>query len=154
MSFNRCIFWNVLFLEYSVYNCTVSHKKCRRSDILRLYSTFDLLFYFHFVALRGYCTPDQKLACFVLYLKIVNIFLKKTIYACYSKFSKKLKNGIEILVGQAVLKLWIKTLKMLFGSITQEPFGLPKFLCRFWVPWTICYKMHISFLKKVLIIFW
>ena len=49
------------------------------------------------------------------------------IYASYSKFSKKLINGIEILVGQAVFKLWIKTVKMMFGSITQEPPGLPKF---------------------------
>ena len=43
----------------------------------------------------------------------------------YSKLSKKLKNGIEILVGQAVLKLWIKTVKMMFGLITQEPYDLP-----------------------------
>ena len=40
------------------------------------------------------------------------------------KLSKELKNGIEILVGQAVCKLWIKTFKMLFGSISQEPPGL------------------------------
>ena len=33
----------------------------------------------------------------------------------------------KIVVGQAVMKLWIKILKMLFGSITQEPFVLPKF---------------------------
>ena len=46
----------------------------------------------------------------------------------YSKLSKELKNGIEILVGQVFFffKLWIKTVKMLFGSITQEPLGLPK----------------------------
>ena len=49
------------------------------------------------------------------------------IYASYSKLPKKLKNGIEILVGQAVFKLWIKTVKILFGSITQEPLGLPNF---------------------------
>ena len=48
------------------------------------------------VTLRGYCTPDQKLACFVLYLKIINIFLKNSIS---SKLAKELKNGIEILVG-------------------------------------------------------
>ena len=29
----------------------------------------------------GYCTPNQKLACFVLYLKIINTFLK-TINIC------------------------------------------------------------------------
>ena len=49
------------------------------------------------------------------------------IYASYSKLPKQLKNGIEILVGQAVFKLWIKTFKMLFGLITQEPLGLPNF---------------------------
>ena len=49
--------------------------------------------------------------------------LWKITYASYSKLFKELKNGIEILVGQAVFK--IKTVKMLFGSITQEPLGLP-----------------------------
>ena len=34
-------------------------------------------------------------------------------YASWSKLSKKLKNDIEILVRQGVLKLWIKTVKML-----------------------------------------
>ena len=28
-------------------------------------------------SLRGYCTPSQKLACFVLFLKIIDTFLKK-----------------------------------------------------------------------------
>ena len=28
----------------------------------------------------GYCTPNQKLACFVLYLKIIDTFLKNDIY--------------------------------------------------------------------------
>ena len=26
--------------------------------------------------------------------------------------------------------------------IIQEPLGLPKFWCYFWVPWTIFYKMY------------
>ena len=30
-------------------------------------------------SLREYCTPNQKLACFVLYLKIINTFLKNNI---------------------------------------------------------------------------
>ena len=64
----------------------------------------------------------------MLYLKVINIFLKKKkIFASYSKLSKELKNGTGILVGQAVCKLWIKTVKMLFGSITQEPLGLLTF---------------------------
>ena len=58
--------------------------------------------------LRGYCTSYSKLACFVLYLKIVNTFLKNNICIfCTSKLYKELKNGIGILVGQAVFKLWI-----------------------------------------------
>ena len=44
-----------------------------------------------------------------------------------SILSNELKNGIGILVGQMDFKLWIKTVKMLFGSITQELLGLPKF---------------------------
>ena len=31
-----------------------------------------------------------------------------------SKLSKEFKNGIEILVGQAAFKLWIKTVKIMF----------------------------------------
>ena len=63
----------------------------------------------------------------------------KIIYVSYKKLPKELKNGIEILVGRKVFKLWIKTIKMLFGSITQEPLGLSKFGCCFWVPYTIYY---------------
>ena len=49
--------------------------------------------------LRGYCTPNQKIA----YWKII--------YTSYSKLSKELTNGIESLVGQVVFKLWTKTVK-------------------------------------------
>ena len=56
------------------------------------------------MTLRGYCNPNQRLAYFVLYLKIINTFLKN--YASYSKLSKELENGmIEILVGQVTFKL-------------------------------------------------
>ena len=48
-------------------------------------------------------------------------------YASKSKLSKELKHGIEICVGQAVFKLWIKTVKIVFWSINQEPLGLLKF---------------------------
>ena len=57
----------------------------------------------------------KKLACFVLYLKIINTSLKITCVS-YSIFFKEVKNGIAILVGQAVLKLWIKIVKMTFLS--------------------------------------
>ena len=57
-----------------------------------------------FGMLRGYYTPNQELACFVLYLKIINIFFFfwKIIYASQSILSKEFKNGIEIWVGQAI----------------------------------------------------
>ena len=37
---------------------------------------------------KGYCIPTPKLACFVLFLKIINTFLKNNI-ASYSKLSKE-----------------------------------------------------------------
>ena len=40
-------------------------------------------------------TPNQKLACFVLYLKIINTFLL-FFSAFYDKLSKELKNSIKI----------------------------------------------------------
>ena len=61
----------------------------------------------HFNMIKGVLhvlTPKApKLACFVLYIKITNIFLK--IYAAYRKLFKELKNSIKIKVGQAFLKL-------------------------------------------------
>ena len=46
----------------------------------------------NFETLRGTAPPTQKLACFMLYLKIINIFLKYNIsYASYSNLSKELK---------------------------------------------------------------
>ena len=35
-------------------------------------------------------------------------------HASYSKLSKELKNDIGILAGQAIFKLWIKTVKIIF----------------------------------------
>ena len=40
---------------------------------------------------------------------------------------KTLKNDTEILVGQAVFKLWIETVKVMFWSIIQERLVLLKF---------------------------
>ena len=48
-----------------------------------------------------------KLACFVLYHKVINFFWK-IIHASCSKLSKELKNSIKIKVGQAVLELLIQ----------------------------------------------
>ena len=46
--------------------------------------------------LKGVLHPNQKLAGFVLYLKIIHTFFWKIIYASYSKLSKELTNGTEI----------------------------------------------------------
>ena len=35
-------------------------------------------------------------------------------------------------------------------SVTSKPLGLPKFQWHFRVPWTMCFKMHMLFFKKVL----
>ena len=59
---------------------------------------------------RGHYSPNQNLACFMLYLKIMNTLLKKKIYASYSKLAKELKTGTKIFVGQTILELLIKTL--------------------------------------------
>ena len=48
-------------------------------------------------------------------------------HASENILSKELQNDIEILVGQVDFKLWIKTVKIMFWSITQEPLGLLKF---------------------------
>ena len=39
-----------------------------------------------------YYIPNLKLACFVLYLKMINTFVKMT----FSKLSKELKNSIKV----------------------------------------------------------
>ena len=48
--------------------------------------------------------PNLKLTCFV-YSQIFQHFFGKIMYTPYRKLSKELKNGIEILIGQADLKL-------------------------------------------------
>ena len=52
-----------------------------------------------------FCTLSQNSQQSTTFWKIDN--------ASYKKLFKELKNGIEILVGQAVFKLLIKTVKML-----------------------------------------
>ena len=73
------------------------------------------------------------------YLKIIKPF-QKIMHTSESKLFKELKNGIATLVGQVVFKLWIKTVKIMFWSTTQEMLGLLKFWCHFWVPSTIYYR--------------
>ena len=51
----------------------------------------------------GYCTSYQKLACFVLHLKIINTFLENNLYIV---MFKELENDIETLAGLAVFKFY------------------------------------------------
>ena len=94
-----------------------------------------------------------KLACFVLYLKIIYIFLKKIIYASYSKLSKKLKNSTKIKVGQAILELLIQEqhfdcFDLSFKNAWPNKISMP-FLSSLNI---FFYTMHNSFFKKLLII--
>ena len=79
----------------------------------------------------------------MFYRKIIKNFLKN------SKLFKELNNGTEILVGQAVFTLWIKTVKILFGSITQEPLGLPNFDAIFSSWDNLLYDAYVIFQKDV-----
>ena len=67
----------------------------------------------------GTAAPTPKLACFVRYLKIINNFLL-IIFASYSKLPKELKNGIGILVGQAVLSYGSKQSKCCLGQLFKN----------------------------------
>ena len=44
--------------------------------------------------------------------------------------------------------LCIKTIELLFWSITQELFGHLKCSCYFWVSWTIYFKTHIYYFSE------
>ena len=64
-------------------------------------------------ALRRNCTPNQNCAYFVHYLRIINT-LKKYIIGILKQIVWEIKTGIQIVGGQAVLELLIKTIFCLF----------------------------------------
>ena len=65
------------------------------------------------------------------YLKIINTYLKKNIFILKQIICcEKIRNDIRILVGQVVLRLLIKTCKIVFWSIIQKPLGL---LQKYWI---------------------
>ena len=55
-----------------------------------------------------------KISMFCVLSQNYQHFFFNIMYASYSKLFKELKNGIEIVVGQAAFKLWIKTVEILF----------------------------------------
>ena len=58
-----------------------------------------------------------------------------------------LKNGIEILVGQAILGLLIETIFCMFSSIIQELLGPQNVWCHFWISQKICFKRCVDNLE-------
>ena len=105
-------FWFTFLQKFEQHHFQSSQQDCQN-----LYTTFH-------GTLRGKGTPNQNLACFVHYLKIINTFLENNMCIMEQIVSKALKNGIKILVGQAVLELLIKTIFCMFWSIIQEPLDL------------------------------
>ena len=73
--------------------------------------------------------PQTKIEHVLCTISKLSALLWKTFWLSelLSKLSEKLKIGSKNLVGLAVIYLLIKTCKILFWSISQEPFGLLKF---------------------------
>ena len=61
---------------------------------------------------------------------------------------EKLKYGINISAGQAVLELVIKKVKHANVVLIKNSFGRPKFSWHFWLPPTICFRLLILFFLK------
>ena len=59
--------------------CTIAKIKTREMSVWAKFTKISSRenFYFYSISLMGYCTPNQKLACFVPYLKIINTFFEK-----------------------------------------------------------------------------
>ena len=75
---------NPLNVEMSLWTFEVTLMRLRATDLEKF-------------PLKRYCINNLKLAYFVLYLKIINIFLKiSLLYASHCELSKELKNSIKI----------------------------------------------------------
>ena len=71
----------------------------------------------------------------------------------HKKLFKERKNGIEILVGQAVFKFYQNSQNVGFIWINNSRTAWPTLiLMLFWVPWTIYYMMYKLFFKKSIIL--
>ena len=68
---------------------------------------------FYSLLLKGVLHLLPKISMFCALSKNNQQLFEKINYASYKKLFMELKNAIEILVGQAVFKLQIKTVKML-----------------------------------------
>ena len=71
-----------------------------------------------YIKFRWYWTPNAKIACFELSLKIINTFMKNRFFPFIVNCPRNWNNALEFFkVGQTVLELLIKTLFWLFWSI-------------------------------------
>ena len=108
------------------------------------------------------CTNHQPVSTLLLGHKWLHIFLEKLelnlTLKIHCKNWNRSQNNLSIIrvkaastemsVSQYVCKLWIKTVKLLFWSISQELHDLLKFQCYFWVFRTIYWKIHILSVKR------
>ena len=89
----------------------------------------------------------KKSICFVCYRKIIHTFIEKK----YTHL-KEFKNGIGILGGQVVLKLWIETVKISFRPITKLVYLNLNAIFKFLWQLTVRCIYHLS--KKLSIVNW
>ena len=71
-----------------------------------------------------------QIETFVLYRKIINTLGEKQNKTCIKiiELLKELKMTLKFYLAKH-FKIVVKTVKVLFGPIAQEPLGLPKFWC-------------------------
>ena len=83
--------------------------KCSRLKFILLFKNTQVTEYMIYTTeaqLRGYCTPNLKLACFVCRLKIINTFRKKN----NEKMKKKKIKNVKVKCprNSKMALLWIK----------------------------------------------
>ena len=80
-------------------------------------------------AVRGYCTPNLKLACFVLYLKIINTFLTNN--ACIKKIVQETQkwywsfsrpSGYKVMDQNSRIKVLINNARIAWPTYILMPF--------------------------------
>ena len=72
-------------LCFDITDCYIQTLYMKNELQIDLYTRLQWLYHISapFVILRGYCTSYPKLTCFMLYLKIINTFLKNNLCILY-----------------------------------------------------------------------
>ena len=97
--------------------------------------------------LSGNYTSNRNWVCFVCYLKIINTFFERW----YSYLKANCRRNSKNVNLSSPSGSWVIEKIMMFRSIAQEPLDLLKIM-PFWVSETICFMVHILFLKTVMTI--